>query len=85
METQLIFNVLIGLVAALGGWWMNNLKDVLKGHQENHKELSSKVSNIELLVAGQYVTRDELARNMDKIFSKLDNITAMVSEKADRA
>lgn len=84
VDTQSLINILFGLVGVLGGWWMNNFKDVLKGLQQSDKELADKVSAIEVLVAGRYVTREEMNQSISTIFLKLDNIYAKLSTKADR-
>jgi hypothetical protein len=48
------------------------------------KELADKVASIEVLVAGEYVTRDEFNNVMSQVFNKLDRIMDAVSKKADR-
>lgn len=84
MDNQMLFNLLIGALGLFFGWWMNNLKDVLKGLQQSDKELADKVASIEVLVAGRYVTREEMNQSINLIFAKLDNIYAKLSTKADR-
>ena len=53
-------------------------------HIANFKELAEKVSEIEVLVAGRYVTRDEYNTTLSQVFVKLDTIRDIVSHKADR-
>jgi hypothetical protein len=65
------------LAASIGGWWLRTVWD-------NHKELATKVSAIEILVAGHYVRRDELTGILNRIDHKLDAISIKLDSKADK-
>ena len=84
MDLQTAFNLAIGLVAALGGWWMKTIYDVLMDLRRAETNLVDRVQRIEVLVAGQYVTREELGKLSDAIFRKLDKIEVKIDMKADR-
>lgn len=56
----------------------------LKELQAQDKELANKVSSIEVLVAGQYVKRDDMDRSMTALFAKLDRIEDKLDSKADK-
>lgn len=79
-----MFNVAIGLISAMLGWWLNNVWTSLKELQSADRELAEKVASIEVLVAGQYVTRDEFNNVLNQVFNKLDKIIDAVNKKADR-
>jgi len=57
--TQELFNIVVGVAGALGGWWLKVMWETLKDLQTADKELMDKVSKIEILVAGAYVKREE--------------------------
>jgi hypothetical protein len=84
MDHQTIYNILIGLISAMLGWWLNNVWMSINELRRIDKELADKVASIEVLVAGEYVTRDEFNNVMSQVFSKLDRIMDAVSKKADR-
>ena len=46
--------------------------------------LAEKVNGIEILVAGNYVKKDDFDRFTDAIFSKLDKISDKLDNKADK-
>jgi len=83
-DYQVWFNILVGVLGTIGGWWLNNVWISLKELQSADKELAEKVASIEVLVAGRYVTRDEFNSALSQIFSKLDRIIDAVNQKADR-
>ena len=83
-EYQVFFDVAVGIVGVLGGWVLNTVWGAVKDLQEADKDLADKVAAIEVLVAGRYVTRDEFNSSLGQVFSKLDNIRDIVSQKADR-
>lgn len=83
-EQQALFNVLFGIVAFLGGWWMKVMWQTLRDLQVADKQLADKVNAIEVLVAGKYVTREELQAISEAIFKKLDRIEEKIDRKKDK-
>jgi hypothetical protein len=83
-EYQVFFDVAVGVIGVLGGWVLNTVWGAVKDLQSADKELAEKVSEIEVLVAGRYVTRDEFNTTLSQVFVKLDTIRDIVSHKADR-
>lgn len=84
-STQTIFNWAVGVAGALGGWWLKTMWEALKDLQNADKELTAKVSSIEVLVAGNYVTRNELTMTNKAILDKLDRIEDKLDSKVDKA
>jgi len=82
--TQELFNIVVGIAGALGGWWLKVMWETLKELQTADKELMDKVSKIEVLVAGAYVKRDEFDRALNRLFEKLDHIDSKLDSKADK-
>lgn len=83
-DTQTLFNVAVGLAGALGGWWLKTVWEAVRDLQIADKSLVEKVTAIEVLVAGCYVTREEFKKDIETLFKKLDHIAEVVSRKADR-
>jgi len=83
-EYQVFFDVAVGVIGVLGGWVLNTVWGAVKDLQEADKELAEKVGQIEVLVAGRYVTREEFNTTLSQVFIKLDTIRDIVSQKADR-
>jgi hypothetical protein len=83
-EYQIFFDVAVAVIGALGGWVLNTVWTAVKELQKADKELAEKVGQIEVLVAGRYVTRDEFNSTLSQVFGKLDTIRDMIAKKADR-
>jgi hypothetical protein len=66
------------------GWWLNNIWGSVNELRRADRELADKVASIEVLVAGEYVTRNEFNNVMSQVFNKLDRIMDAVSKKVDR-
>ena len=81
---QTLFNIAVGLVGALGGWILNTLWQEIKSMQATDDKLAEKVAGIEVLVAGQYVKRDDMQVLSSAIFAKLDRIEDKLDSKADK-
>jgi len=84
MDTQTAFNIALSLIAFLGGWVLNSLRDSIKSLHASDAELADKVQHIEVLVAGQYVKRDDMDKLAAALFAKLDKIDAKLDKKADK-
>lgn len=79
MSYQDYFNILLGLVAFLGGWWMKAIWQSIKDLQTTDNQLLVKVNSIEILIAGQYARREELEKLSNSIIAKLDRLENMES------
>ena len=69
METQAIFNVIVGIAAFFGGWVLNNITKAIERLDKDVREMPH-----------TYVTKDDYHRDVDEIkdickqiFNKLDH------------
>lgn len=67
-------NTVISGVFMVVGWVLKTLWSSLKELQSADTRLAEKVQNIEVLVAGKYVTREDFINFNNAIFKKLDDI-----------
>ena len=81
---QNVFNIAIGIAGALGGWWMKAMWEAVKDLKTADERLASQVSDLKVLVAGDYVRREMFDRLSDAIFTKLDRIENKLDGKADK-
>lgn len=81
---QSIFNIAVGVAGALGGWWMKAMWEALKDLKGADDKLTKEVSDLKVLVAGDYVRREMFDRLSDAIFAKLDRIEMKLDSKADK-
>lgn len=75
--------VLTGFSAVLG-FLLNAVWQATKDLQKADGELTKRVSEIEVLVAGNYVTRQEFDRVVERLFAKLEQIDRKLDNKADK-
>jgi hypothetical protein len=78
---QTLFNIVIGFAGAMGGWWLNTVwKSVV--------ELQRQLGRMEVLVAGDYVRKDDLTSLVggmeQRITKKLDQMDAKLDGKVDK-
>lgn len=81
---QNLFNVAITIAGALAGWWMKAMWEALKDLKLADDKLAKDVSDLKVLVAGDYVRREMFDRLSDAIFAKLDRIEMKLDSKADK-
>jgi hypothetical protein len=84
MDMQILFNIFVGVIGALGGWILNTIWGEIKCMQESDTMLADKVAKIEILVAGQYCKREDMERLSTAIFAKLDRIEDKLDAKVDK-
>ena len=75
--------VLSGFCAVLG-FLLNAVWQAVKDLQRADNELTKRESEIEVLVAGNYVTRQEFDRVVQRLFAKLDSIDRKLDSKVDK-
>ena len=85
METQTVINLSIGAVGALLGVIMKAIWDAVKDLQNSDKAIVKDVAELQVLVAGNYITRGEFSKVQTALFEKLDRIDAKLDLKADKA
>jgi len=81
---QTIVNWMLTAFGGLTGFLMNAIWQSVKELQKADKELADKVSEIEVLVAGAYVKKDEFSTSVTALFAKLDRIEDKIDKKADK-
>lgn len=81
---QTIINWLLAGFGGLIGFLLNAVWQAVKDLQKADTELTKKVSEIEVLVAGAYVKKDDLGKLSDAIFAKLDRIEDKLDGKVDK-
>ena len=85
------FNIALVLVGALGSYLLNSVKESVRALQTADANLQNadialtgKVQAVELLVAGQYVRRDDLERVMSGHREDLNRVMAHFGTQLDR-
>ena len=84
MDSHSVIEVLLGLVAFFGGMFVKGLNDSVKSLHIQDAALTEKIHDIENVVAGDYVKREDFDRKIDKLFIKLDLIAERLDSKADK-
>lgn len=85
MDNQDVVNTLFGFVFLIVGFLLRALWDALKDLRASDKDIVDRIAAIEVLVAGEYVKREEFERAMTRLFEKLDVIETGITGKVDRA
>lgn len=85
METQTLINALFGALGITLGWVMSNLKDSILSLHAADVELSRKVQEMEVLVAGKYVTYEGLKDVLTPIHTTLTRIETKLDSKMDKS
>jgi len=84
MFDQTLFNYALALCGALGGWVLKVIWDAVKDLQAADKVLVEKVNTIEILIAGNYMSKTDFDKIAAAIFEKLDKIDDKLDRKADK-
>jgi len=84
VEPQWVINSAFALIGALGGYVLKSMHEALRDLQIADADLIAKVQAIEVLVAGQYVKRDDMDRLSVALFHKLDRIEQKIDGKMDK-
>lgn len=82
---QSLFNIVVGFAGLCGGWILKTLWEVIRDIQTEQRKTDHEVSELKVLVAGQYVTRGDFNTTMDGVNTKLDYIVDSLNKKQDRS
>ena len=82
---QVLINWMMGGFGAAIAFILRVIWEGLRELQKADLELASRVNEVQLLVAGQYVKREDLEKIQDALFKKLDRIENKLDGKVDRA
>lgn len=83
MDQELV-NWLLAGFGGLIGFLLNVVWQTVKDLQKADKVLAERVGEIEVLVAGSYITRTDFTNVTDSIFRKLDHIEDKLDTKKDK-
>ena len=81
---QALVNWLLAGFGGLIGFLLNVVWQAFKDLQKADKVLAERVGEIEVLVAGSYITKTDFTQVTDAIFRKLDRIEDKLDGKADK-
>lgn len=84
MDFQTAFNIVLGALGTLVGWLLNTLYNSMKDLTNADKILTEKVQTIEVLVAGQYIPRQEFESKVTALFHKLDRIEDKIDKHQEK-
>lgn len=65
-------------------FFMRNAWQSVKELRDSDINITNKVHEIDTLVAGSYLKRDEWASHMSELFKKLDRIEDKLDQKVDK-
>lgn len=82
---QMAFNVALCVAGAVLSFMFKSLSNALKDLREADKNLAVKINNMEVVIAGEYLKRDEFKQFTDAVFKKLDRIEERVSESVSES
>ena len=81
---QTILNWILGGIGGLLGFLLNTVWQAVKDLQKADGDLTKKLGEIEVLVAGAYVKKDDIDKLSNAIFAKLDRIEDKLDGKVDK-
>jgi hypothetical protein len=84
MDLQTAFNIVAGVAGALGSLVLKAVYDAIKELEKTDEKLAGKIGEMEVLVAGRYMTREEFNTAINAVFNKLDRIQELLSQKVDK-
>lgn len=88
MDYQVLFNIVLSAFGTLAMFLIMNGNKKIDRLSEENRELLLKISALQVLVAGQYVTRNEFDVKMEAMFKtftgKLDSIDDKLDRRAQR-
>lgn len=83
-DMQIAFDVVVSLIGGMGGWILKTIWEAIKDLQKKDEALGVEVHQVHILVAGNYVKREELDKHLTAIFELLRRIEGKFDGKVDK-
>ncbi len=84
LDLQTAFNILLTAFGGLIGWVVHIIWQGQKDQDAAHQKLAEEVRQGQLLVAGEYIKRDEMREMFKDLSGKLDKIYERMDKKVDK-
>lgn len=81
---QSLLNWILGGMNALLMFLLNSIWNSIKDLQKEDKQLATDLAEIKILVAGEYMSKDDFDRSVKALFNKLDRIEEKLDKKVDK-
>lgn len=85
MATEQIVDILLSITAFVLGWMLKVVWGAVQDLQAEDKEIIDRLGRVELFVAQNYVTKDDMGKQISLLMAKLDRIENKLDTKADKA
>jgi hypothetical protein len=79
-----LFQIIVGVAGLLAGFVLKTVWASVRDLQASDQLLTKSISDLNVLVAGEYVKRTDLDVLARAIFEKLDKIEAKLDQKVNR-
>jgi hypothetical protein len=83
-DMQIAFNISMALLGGLGGWILKSIGEAIHELRKKDEALGTEVHQVHLLVASNYVKRDELDKQLSAMFETLRRIEEKMDGKVDK-
>ena len=84
LEVQYLFNVLFVALLGVVSWYVKQTSADIQALKTTDDKINRDLTEMRILVVGQYATRAELTDMVKALFAKLDRIEEKISRKVDR-
>ncbi len=81
MDYQILFNVAVAIIGALGGWIMKLAYQAIDELKCNHKSVSDQILALNLKLALEYVQKNDFKELCAKIEGQFDKMDDRLCEK----
>ena len=79
-----VFDYLVAIIGSLFAWVLKTFSSRMGKLESGLEKVRAENHEVALLVAGQYVTRQDMDKTLGTIFRKLDQINEKLDSKQDR-
>lgn len=84
VDLQVLFNMSVGALGGIFGWLLNSIWQEIKTLQQNERKTSKEIAEINVLVAGNYVTKAEWNGAISNMQHTLERIENKLDKKQDK-
>lgn len=84
MDYQILFNIAVGIAGVVSGWIFHIMYDSLRELQKAYFRLNEQIQKVSLVVAGDYVKREQFEKMAETLFGKIDRLEDKIEAEVDK-
>lgn len=84
MDYQVLFNISVGIIGTIGGWFLHTFYGSIRELQKADFRLNEEIHKVSLIIAGDYVKKADLEKFEESMVQQLRILDEKIEKRIER-